>query len=172
MQKRVYFNIKKGETSVYTRINKSMKKIRNSKDKNTIFDYFNITIIFVLSVICLYPCYLVLITSLNEPVDSLRGGLYFFIRKFTFDNYVFFFRDPVMLRAFTISVSRTVGRDLAGYQKRRETRPYGMLHCITVQEISVGTREAPLATVHWLSWSRLNAIPGACLPAARSRVRR
>lgn len=108
MQKRVYFNIKKGETSVYTRINKSMKKIRNSKDKNTIFDYFNITIIFVLSVICLYPCYLVLITSLNEPVDSLRGGLYFFIRDFTFDNYEFFFRDPVMLRAFTISVARTV----------------------------------------------------------------
>ncbi len=108
MQKRVYFNIKKGEASVRARVNKAMKKTLNYKNRNTIFDYINIAIIFILSVICLYPCYLVLITSLNEPVDSLRGGLYFFVRDFTFDNYVFFFRDPIMLRAFTISVLRTV----------------------------------------------------------------
>ena len=84
-----------------------MKKTLNYRDRKSIFDYFNISILFVLAAICLYPCYLVLVLSLNDPVDALRGNLFFFVRKFSFENYIFFFKDPALFRAFSISVART-----------------------------------------------------------------
>lgn len=90
------------------RKNKLKRTTLNYKDRNTFFDYINIVILFVLAVICLYPCYLVLILSLNDPVDSLQGKLFFYIRKFTFENYIFFFKDPALFGAFTMSVARTV----------------------------------------------------------------
>ena len=77
---------------------------RKALDKNTTFD----RCARVLAVICVYPCYLVLVLSLNDPVDALRGRLFFFPRVVTLDNFVFFFKDPSLFRAFYISVARTV----------------------------------------------------------------
>ena len=85
-----------------------MKRTLNYNDRRSVFDYFNIVILAVLAIVCLYPCYLVLLLALNNPVDTLRGKLFFFIRDFTFENFVFFFKDPALFRAFYISVARTV----------------------------------------------------------------
>lgn len=82
-------------------------------DRNTTFDYLNIGMLIVLAVVCVYPCYLVLVLSLNDPVDALRGRLFFFPRVLTLDNFFFFFRDPSLFRAFSISVARTVIGSLA-----------------------------------------------------------
>jgi len=76
--------------------------------KWTIFDYINVCILFILGAITLYPFYNVLIVSLNDPTDALTGGLFFFIRKFTFANYIYFFNNNNFTQAFFISVSRTV----------------------------------------------------------------
>jgi len=46
--------------------------------------------------------------SLNNPVDTLQGGITLWPHKFTTDNYVFFFARPDLVDAFIISVSRTV----------------------------------------------------------------
>jgi putative aldouronate transport system permease protein len=46
--------------------------------------------------------------SLNETADAQKGGLYFFPRKFTWDNYLYIFENPVLLRASINSVLRTV----------------------------------------------------------------
>ena len=86
---------------------------KNALDKNTTFDYLNVVMLTVLAVVCVYPCYLVLILSLNDPVDALRGRLFFYPRVITFDNFLFFFRDPSLFRAFYISVARTVIGSLA-----------------------------------------------------------
>ena len=81
---------------------------KNPLDRNTLFDYLNVGILVVLAVVCVYPCYLVLVLSLNDPVDALRGGLFFYPREITVDNFLFFFRDPSLFRAFSVSVARTV----------------------------------------------------------------
>ena len=86
---------------------------KKALDKNTMFDYLNILVVIVLALVCVYPCYLVLVLSLNDPVDALRGRLFFFPRVITLDNFVFFFRDPSLFRAFYISVARTVIGSLA-----------------------------------------------------------
>ncbi len=86
---------------------------KRARDRNTTFDYLNVLVLIGLAVVCVYPCYLVLVLSLNDPVDALRGRLFFYPRVITFDNYVFFFRDPSLFRAFYISVARTVIGSLA-----------------------------------------------------------
>ena len=81
---------------------------KKALDKNTTFDYVNVLVLIVLAVVCVYPCYLVLVLSLNDPVDALRGRLFFYPRIITLDNFLFFFKDPSLFRAFYISVARTV----------------------------------------------------------------
>jgi putative aldouronate transport system permease protein len=72
------------------------------------FDASNIILMIVLSFITLYPFYNILITSLNDPADAARGGITFFPRIFSIDNYKVVFRDDVILSAFIVTVSRTV----------------------------------------------------------------
>lgn len=55
-----------------------------------------------------YPFVYLLVLSLNETTDAMRGGLYFYPRVFTLENYAYVFENPVLLRAAYNSVLRTV----------------------------------------------------------------
>ncbi|CAI6080144.1 carbohydrate ABC transporter permease [Cohnella sp. JJ-181] len=55
-----------------------------------------------------YPFIYLLIISLNETSDALKGGLYFWPRKFTLENYAYVFQKDTLLRASMNSVLRTV----------------------------------------------------------------
>ena len=67
---------------------------------------------FLLLVATLYPFWYVIVLSLNDGVDALRGGIYLWPRKFTFANYEQFLSDPKWLNAIFISVAKTlVGTD-------------------------------------------------------------
>jgi len=61
-----------------------------------------------------YPLYYLLIYSLNDPVDAAGGGLYWFPRQFTFDNYAVIFRDEQLLNSFLLTVARTALGTLTG----------------------------------------------------------
>jgi len=56
----------------------------------------------------LYPFIYLLVISLNETQDALRGGLYFWPRKFTVENYIYVFENQKLARASFNSVLRTV----------------------------------------------------------------
>jgi len=56
----------------------------------------------------LYPFINLLVVSLNETTDALKGKLYFIPRKFTWENYTYVFENPVLFRATVNSVLRTV----------------------------------------------------------------
>ena len=58
--------------------------------------------------ICAYPFWYGLVISLNDSVDTALGGVYFFPRVWTFDNYRKFFRDQTWLHGFIVSVLRTL----------------------------------------------------------------
>jgi putative aldouronate transport system permease protein len=50
----------------------------------------------------------VLAVSLNDAIDTARGGVYLWPRKFTWYNYKSVFNDHVIYHAFMISILRTV----------------------------------------------------------------
>lgn len=68
-----------------------------------------ITIFMVLFCFCtLYPFINTLAISFNEGPDTLKGGIYFVPRIFTFQNYEEIFSDSSILSAYTITILRTV----------------------------------------------------------------
>lgn len=67
-----------------------------------------ITIFMVLFCFCtLYPFINTLAISFNEGPDTLKGGIYFVPRIFTFQNYEEIFSDSSILSAYTITILRT-----------------------------------------------------------------
>ncbi len=62
----------------------------------------------LISIICIFPFIYVLAGSLNEGMDYMRGGIYFFPRKLSFDNYRMVFNDKRLLIGIKNTCLRTV----------------------------------------------------------------
>ncbi|WP_135550211.1 carbohydrate ABC transporter permease [Paenibacillus cymbidii] len=73
-----------------------------------IVDVFLYAILTVAAISTIYPFIYLLIISLNETTDALKGGLYLWPRKFTFENYAYVFQNDRLARATLNSVTRTV----------------------------------------------------------------
>lgn len=56
----------------------------------------------------LYPIYYTLIMSLNDGKDAMQGGIYWWPRKFTLDNYAAVFKNTAIFNAFMITIARTL----------------------------------------------------------------
>jgi len=72
---------------------------------------FNIIVVFlmlILSFVMLYPFWYLMVFSLNDPMDALRGGIYFWPRQFSLVAYQQVWTTHNLGRAAFISVSRTV----------------------------------------------------------------
>lgn len=78
----------------------------------TIEDKVLDTVIWIVMVlvflVTVYPFYYVIILSLNDGVDSLRGGIYLWPREFTVMNYAQFLKDAKWINAIWVSVGKTV----------------------------------------------------------------
>jgi putative aldouronate transport system permease protein len=59
-------------------------------------------------IVTIYPFLNVLAISLNNSVDTVRGGITIFPRQFTLENYATIFQSQDLTTAFKISVLRTV----------------------------------------------------------------
>lgn len=79
-----------------------------------IFDVFNILIMVVIVIATLYPFLNVLAIALNESVDTVRGGISIYPRKFTMENFATIFSFPNLTTAFLNSVLRALLGTLAG----------------------------------------------------------
>ncbi|WP_438347694.1 carbohydrate ABC transporter permease [Paenibacillus sp. FA6] len=82
------------------------------KSKKSIAEYiFDASLYLFLSVIFIvtfYPFWNILIISLNDATDTLRGGLFFWPRDITFDSYITIFRNPEIWSAIRVTLLRTV----------------------------------------------------------------
>ncbi|CAM4488329.1 carbohydrate ABC transporter permease [Paenibacillus phoenicis] len=67
--------------------------------------YLFLTCIFLVT---FYPFWNILIISLNDATDSLRGNLYFWPREFTTASYITIFRNPEIWSALQVTALRTV----------------------------------------------------------------
>lgn len=79
-----------------------------------IFDTVVYLIVLFVVVITVYPFLNVLAISLNDSIDSVRGGITVFPRKFTWDNYIKIFSFSGLVTGFKISALRTVIGTLLG----------------------------------------------------------
>lgn len=80
------------------------KKIRR---EGMVFNALNAIFMVCFSVAMLYPFWNTIAVSFNEAVDTLRGGITFFPRRFTFQNYRLVFATGSIPHAFLVSVART-----------------------------------------------------------------
>lgn len=86
-----------------------VKKYKMKKSKSYyIGQVINYTLLTLLGFITLYPFWYCLILAFNDGSDALAGGIYFFPRVFTLDNFAKAFQNPLIWSSFQISVMRTV----------------------------------------------------------------
>ncbi len=65
----------------------------------------------VLGLFCfttVFPFIYSLVLSFNDGYDALRGGIYFWPRKFTLENYEMAFAHPQIMTSFRVTVLRTL----------------------------------------------------------------
>lgn len=72
-----------------------------------IFKVINYTFLLLFGLMALYPFWYVLVASFNTGRDFARGGVYFFPREFTFENYMLAFRDSRIFASLQVSVITT-----------------------------------------------------------------
>lgn len=111
------------------------KKVKRTKIKRNLGDrliqafiYFAVT---MLCLVIIVPCINVLALSFNDGADAAKGGIYFWPRVFTLDNYKEVFSDGKIMKAYGITVARTVVgtlftlivTTLAGYALKKEDLP-------------------------------------------------
>lgn len=93
-------------------ISKAQKSYNQTKrltnGSNAIFNLINFIILSSLVVVTVYPFWNTIAVSFNEGLDSLRGGITFWPRKFTMQNYKAVFATGAIFQAFLISVTRTI----------------------------------------------------------------
>lgn len=58
--------------------------------------------------ITIYPFYYIIVISFNEGLDASFGGIYWWPRKFTLENYSEFFTDIKWLKGLMISITSTL----------------------------------------------------------------
>ncbi|MBQ8953713.1 MAG: carbohydrate ABC transporter permease [Clostridia bacterium] len=82
-------------------------KIQRTAEDNAISVFIFIVMLFVF-IVTVYPFYYCVVISFNEGINASIGGIYFWPRKFTLENYVQVFSNQQLMPAFGVSIIRTV----------------------------------------------------------------
>lgn len=81
----------------------------NRKTKGeALFDLLNNIGMLLICFVTLYPIWYVVVNSLNEGMDGMRGGIYWWPRVFSFENYTAVFRNPGIMLAMGVTVAKTL----------------------------------------------------------------
>jgi len=73
-----------------------------------IFNVFLYSFMLLFSFIMIYPFWNQMVISLNQGLDTQRGGLYFWPRIWTTENFRFVFNSAGLMRGTVVSVARSV----------------------------------------------------------------
>ncbi|MDK2809763.1 MAG: putative aldouronate transport system permease protein [Petroclostridium sp.] len=88
--------------------------MRDRNISSRLFDVFIYLVMIFVFVITLYPFLNILAISLNDSIDTVKGGIYLWPRVFTLRNYEEIFKYSNLTNAFKVSVLRTVIGTLLG----------------------------------------------------------
>ena len=81
---------------------------RRTNISNLILDIIIYLVLAFVVIVTVYPFWNTFAISLNDGLDSLKGGIKLFPRKFTWKNYADLFQTDRIFNAGIISVTRTV----------------------------------------------------------------
>lgn len=85
-----------------------MSLMRRKLNGATVGDFILTVIMVLICFICLYPVWYTVVISFNDSSDAMRGGIYWFPRKFSIESYRTVFQDSTIMRAFLVTILRTV----------------------------------------------------------------
>lgn len=83
-------------------------KLNRRTKSEYIFDNINILIMITICAITIYPIWYVIVNSFNDGVDAMGGGIYWWPREFTIENYKAVFVNPGILTSFGVTIAKTV----------------------------------------------------------------
>jgi len=90
-----------------------MEKVKKKKSLTT-FDIVTFILLICFALLCLYPFWYVIVGSLNNGKDYLRGGVNLWPRLFSLDNYIYVFNDSRLWIGFRVSTIRTIIGTITG----------------------------------------------------------
>jgi putative aldouronate transport system permease protein len=73
-----------------------------------VFDFFNVLLMIIICFVTIYPIWFTLVNSFNEGADAMLGGIYWWPRKFSLENYDAVFKNSGIVSAMFITVAKTV----------------------------------------------------------------
>ena len=71
-------------------------------------DYVVTIVMLLICFISLYPVWYTIIISFNDSSDAMRGGIYWYSRKFSLESYRTVFQDKTIMNAFMVTILRTL----------------------------------------------------------------
>ena len=71
-------------------------------------DYIIVAVMVIICGVTLYPVWYTLVLSFNDAQDAMLGGIYLWPRKFSLDSYRAVFVDKAIIKAFNITIWRTL----------------------------------------------------------------
>lgn len=91
----------------------NLRKVRRSGE-DVVVDMVAYAILIVVCFSMIYPFWNSVVLSFNDGQDAIAGGITFWPRKFSLENYRYVFKDPRLVRAYAVTLFRTfVGTPLA-----------------------------------------------------------
>lgn len=85
-----------------------MLTLKRKTKGEAFFDLINTIGMLIICFITLYPIWYVIVNSLNEGMDGMRGGIYWWPRMFSFENYTAVVKSPGIMLAMGITVAKTL----------------------------------------------------------------
>lgn len=84
------------------------KRNKSKLDRNNGWDYLIILIMVLFMLLCVYPFWYVVVGSLSDGQNYLRGGVYLWPRVWSLQNYMVTLVDSRLYLGFRVTVLRTV----------------------------------------------------------------
>jgi putative aldouronate transport system permease protein len=74
----------------------------------TLFDALNVFAMIVVCFVTIYPIWYVLVNSLNDGQDGMKGGIYWLPRIFSLENYQAVFANEGIMTAMGLTIAKTL----------------------------------------------------------------
>lgn len=85
-----------------------MFALKRKTKGEALFDIINNLIMLCICFITLYPIWYVLVNAFNNGNDAMRGGIYWWPRMFSFENFEAVFASPGIMQAMWVTVAKTL----------------------------------------------------------------
>ncbi len=82
--------------------------LRRRSVGDLMFSMINTALLTIFCIAVLYPVWYIIVLSFNDGADAMLGGIYFWPRKFTLQNYRAVFQDSSIIKSFLVTIARTV----------------------------------------------------------------